>query len=154
MEAVVQGIFVKISLDAPKLEYLVQNLQNYNKKSLENIEKYTIQNATEYDYFGDRWLPFSEILKKIPLGIENHAQISIDQPFISFKDSTHYYLLRVLDRRKQGEVEPYELAKEKISLILTNQQKTDFIKNFEQNIYDEALRKEKVKFFNPEEEDL
>ncbi len=153
-ETVVQGIFIKVSLDAPKLEYLVQNLQNYNKKSLENIEKYTIQNAAEYDYFGDRWLPISQVLKKIPLGTENQSQIPIDQSFISFKDSTHYYLLRVLDRRKAGEIEPYGLAKEKVSLILTNQQKTDFIKNFEQNIYDEAVRKGKVKFFNPEEEEL
>jgi hypothetical protein len=45
-------------------------------------------------------------------------------------------------------VEPYEMARKRISVILLNKQKADFITKFEDEIYNDAVNNETVTFFN------
>ena len=46
-----------------------------------------------------------------------------------------------------GDVEPYEYARESLSTIIINKRKSDFIINFEKNVYNNAINKGEVKFF-------
>ena len=36
-----------------------------SEASLEKIEKYSVQNATIYDYFYDKWVDFDEVMDEI-----------------------------------------------------------------------------------------
>jgi len=147
-ENIVKGLLLIVPKKAPKLANVRSWVQSGNAKSLENIEKYSIQNAISYDYFGDKWLPFSDILKKIPLKIEDPATFLSSNKFVESSDSTQAYFLRIESYKLNGQIEPYEIAKKRISIILLNKQKTEFISKFENELYNDAINNETVTFFN------
>lgn len=147
-ENVIQGLLLIVPEKAPKLNSVRSWVQSGNTKSLESIEKYSLQNAISYDYFGDKWVSFTEILKKIPIQVEDPAEFVSSRRFIETSDSAQHYFLRIESFRKTGQVEPYEMAKNRISTILLNKQKADFISQFEKELYNDAVENEDVTFFN------
>ena len=147
-ENVIKGLLLVIPQKAPNMNTVRSWVQSANKKSLESIDKYSLQNAISYDYFGDKWLPLSEILKKIPLKIEDPSKFIASTRFVETSDSTEHYFLRLQSYKLSGQVEPYEMARDRISTILLNKQKADFIAKFEKEIYNDALTNETVTFFN------
>jgi len=146
-ENIIKGLLLIIPQKAPKMNNVRSWVQSGNTKSLESIEKYSLQNAISYDYFGDKWLPLSEILKRIPLKIEDPSRFLSSNRFVETSDSTQHYFLRIESFKLSGQVEPYEMAKDRISNILLNKQKADFITKFENEIYNDAVSNETVTFF-------
>ncbi|NDP20171.1 MAG: peptidyl-prolyl cis-trans isomerase [Paludibacter sp.] len=146
-ENIIKGLLLVVPTKAPKLSNVRSWVQSGNTKSLESIEKYSIQNAISYDYFGDKWIPFTDILKKIPIQIEDPANFISSNRFIETSDSLKHYFLRIESFSKIGEVEPYEMAKVRIVNILMNKHKADFISNFEKELYNDAIKDETVTFF-------
>lgn len=144
---IIKGLMLIVPRNAPKIENVRSWVQSGNRKSLENIEKYSIQNAISYDYFGDKWIDFTEILKKIPLKIEDPSKFVTSNRFVETSDSTHHYFLRIESYKTSGQVEPYEMVKKRIAVILLNKQKAEFISNFENELYDDAVKNETVTFF-------
>jgi len=145
-ESIVKGLLLVVPKNAPKLANVRSWVQSGNAKALESIEKYSIQNAISYDYFGDRWLLFSEILKKMPLQVEDPGSFLSTRRFVEVSDSTQQYFLRIESYRNSGQVEPFEMAKDRISNILLNKQKADFIGKFEDELYNDAVKDEIVNF--------
>ena len=146
-ESIVKGLLLIVPAKAPKLPNVRSWVQSGNTKSLESIEKYSIQNAISYDYFGDRWLLFSEILKKLPLQVQDPGTFLASHKFFEVADSTQHYFLRIESFRNSGQVEPYEMAKDRITIILLNKQKADFMSKFENDLYNDAVKDETVNFF-------
>jgi hypothetical protein len=145
---IIKGLLLIIPQSAPKIESVRSWVQTANAKSLESIEKYSIQNAISYDYFGDKWLDLGDVLKKIPLKIEDPSKFVSTNRFVEASDSTHHYFLRIEAYKTSGQVEPYEKAKKRISVILLNKQKADFISKFEDELYTDAINSGNVSFFN------
>lgn len=146
-ESIVKGLLLVVPAKAPKLANVRSWVQSGNIKALENIEKYSIQNAISYDYFGDRWLTFAEVLKKIPVQVEDPSIFLASRKFVEVADSVQHYFLRIESYRNSGQVEPFEMAKNRISNILLNKQKADFITKFEDDLYNDAVKDETVNFF-------
>ena len=145
---VIKGLLLIVPQSAPKIESVRSWVQTANAKSLESIEKYSIQNAISYDYFGDKWLDLGDVLKKIPLKIEDPSKFVSSNRFVETSDSTHHYFLRIEAYKTSGQVEPYEMAKKRISVILLNKQKADFISKFEEELYNDAISGGNITFFN------
>jgi hypothetical protein len=146
-KSIVKGLLLIVPQNVQKIENVRSWVKSPTTKSLENIEKFSIQKAISYDYFGDKWLDFNEILKKIPLKIEDPSGFLAKNSFIETSDSTHHYFLRILAYRTNGQIEPYEMAKDRIVTILMNKQKADLISKFEDDLYDDAVNNETVTFF-------
>jgi len=147
-ENVIQGILLITPETAPQMANVRSWVKSGNEKALENIEKYSMQHAISYDYFADRWLPFSEVLKRLPLQLENQSDYLSGRKFVELSDSTKHYFLSIKGARTIGQTEPYEMAKPKIINLIMNKLKSDFITNFEAEIYNDAIKSESVTFFN------
>jgi len=145
-ENIIQGLLLIVPNKAQKLSSVRSWVQSGNAKSLESIEKYSIRNAISYDYFGDKWLPFAEILKKMPLQVQDPSSYVASHRFVETSDSTQHYFLRIGAYRNIGQMEPYEMAKDKIANILLNKHKAEFILKFEKELYDDAVEDEAVSF--------
>ena len=145
---IIKGLLLIVPQNAPKLANVRSWVQAANAKSLENIDKYSIQNAISYDYFGDKWLELSDVLKKIPLKIEDPEKFVSSNSFVETSDSTQHYFLRIQAFRTTGQVEPFEMARKRISVILLNKQKAEFITKFEDELYNDAVNNETVTFYN------
>lgn len=147
-ESIVKGILLVLPKGAPRLNDVRRWVQSGDTKSLEQIEKYSLQHGLSYDYFADRWVPTSEILKKMPVQQEQLSNSIGTGRYYEISDSLKHYMLNVDSVKRTGDPEPFETAKEKISNIILNKLKSDFIMNFEDELYQDAIQSGTVTFFN------
>ncbi|HOK35918.1 MAG TPA: peptidylprolyl isomerase [Paludibacteraceae bacterium] len=146
-ESYIQGLLLIVPPTAPQIATVREWVKSDNQKALENIEKYSLRNAIEYLYFGNKWMPFSEILKKIPLQINDPVSFLASNSFVELSDSTKHYFLKISAFVPAGKTMPYEIAKEDITHILLHKKEADFISQFESELYNDAMKKKKIEFF-------
>jgi len=144
----IKGLFLKVPADAPNLSEVKTWYKSGNVASLEKIEKYSIQNAAIYEYFFDKWVDFDEIRNNFPNQISNPESFLRTNKTLEVTDSSFCYLLNIRQVLLKGQVEPFEYAEPRIREILINQRKLDFIKEFEEELYNDALDGGDVIFYN------
>ncbi|MDR0349256.1 MAG: peptidyl-prolyl cis-trans isomerase [Tannerella sp.] len=142
----IKGLFLKVPVDAPGLNDVRKWYKSDSPESLESIEKYSIQNASMYDYFYDRWVDFDEIIDKIPVQITNKTQFLKSNRSIEKTDSIYCYFLNISEYILSGNITPYEYAEPQIHEMIINKRKVDFLKEFEEGLYRDAVRNGYVVF--------
>ena len=144
----VKGIFLKAPTDAPGLDEIRRKYRKKDMGVVEDIEKFSIRNAVIYEYFYDRWRDFEEIMSKIPMQISNPSQyLKAGQP-LEYTDSVYCYLLNISEYTLAGSVAPYEYALPQIQELMINKKKLEFLRNTEEELYRDAVRKGQVVFYN------
>lgn len=143
---IIKGLFLKIPIDAPNLNQIREWYKSTNERSLENIEKYSIQNASVYDYFYDKWVDFDEVMDKIPIHVSDPISFLKEKKNIEISDSSFVYFLNIKETLLIGNVAPYEFAEPTIRELLINQKRLKFIKSIEEDLYNDALRKGVIQY--------
>ena len=62
-------------------------------------------------------------------------------------DSNYYYLVSIQDYKLKNELAPIEYVKDNIKNLILNRRKIDFLKQMEDNVYKEGIRKNKFKIY-------
>ncbi|MDR2914142.1 MAG: peptidyl-prolyl cis-trans isomerase [Tannerella sp.] len=145
-ENLIKGLFLKVSVAAPGLDNVRKWSVSGSEESLEKIEKYSLQNAIIYDYFYDHWVTFDEVMAKVPYRISNPVQFLRVNNHLEVSDSTHVYFLNISDRLLVGNVAPFDYVRTQIQSMLVNKRKIDYLREFGNNLYLDAVRNGSVKF--------
>lgn len=144
--SLIKGLFLKIPIDAPNLDEVKKWYRSTSETSIEKIEKYSVQNAVVYDYFYDKWVSFDEVFVNIPIQVTNENEFLRTHSFVETADSSYCYLLNIEEYVAKGKIAPFEYASTQISDMLVNQRKVQFLKNFEEELYNDAIRGGNVVF--------
>lgn len=148
-ENMLKGLLLVLPKDAPNMAKVKEWVNKGDQESIENIDKYSLQNAISYDYFMDKWIPLTEIIRKTTFTTSNPTDFITTNKVIETTDSTHHYFLRVDSYVAIGQTEPYEVAKDKIRNILTTKYNAEYISNIETGLYKDAVAKQKIKIYKP-----
>jgi len=143
--SLIKGLFLKVPKDAPEINKIKEWYKSASIKEIEKIEKYSLQNAVNYDYFYDRWVRLDEVMVLFPSDGEDHSSSLNSKKQIEVQDSTFYYLLNVKEMLRPGETEPLESARKNIREMIMNQKRLDFLRNFETDLYQVAVERGMVK---------
>lgn len=146
-ETLLKGLLLIVPIGAPNLSNVRNWVRSGNVNALEQIEKYSMQNALSYDYFGDRWIQANEILRKLPTPISNPGNFFSTLRYHEEADSTKLYMLGIKDVILPGQAEPFDLAKDNIANTILNKMKSDFLTNFQNELYRDAVEKGIVRFY-------
>lgn len=144
--SLIKGLFLKIPIDAPNLDEVKKWYRSTSEASIEKIEKYSVQNAVVYDYFYDKWVSFDEVFVNTPIQVTNENEFLRTHSFVEIADSSYCYLLNIEEYVAKGKIAPFEYASKQISDMLVNQRKVQFLKNFEEELYNDAIRGGNVVF--------
>lgn len=152
-ESIIKGFILKIPANANDLQTLkelcMDEARETSTETLDAIEKYCVGKASIYEYFYDRWEPLNRILETIPIpSIENEPEFLANNSFVEFQDSTSYYFLNIKDYLTINDKPPYEFSRKQINDILSNQKRITFIKEIENDLYNEAVQGEKIKRYD------
>ena len=145
-KGLIKGLFLKIPVDAPGLTDVKKWYKSTDVASLEKIEKYSVQNATIYEYFYDKWVDFDEVMDNIPIHVSNPNAFLKANKYVEVADSSYCYLLNIKEYLPSGSVEPYDYASSHVTEMLVNQRKVEFLKKFEDELYNDAIRSGDVEF--------
>ena len=112
---------------------------------LYELKEYCLQYAKGFDIFIDNWVDFETVKKNIPEEIEDVEQFLTRNNQIELNDSNYYYLVRIQDYKLQNEIAPLEYMKNNIKNLILNQRKIEFLKQIEETVYAEGVKKNKFK---------
>ena len=137
----VKGLFLKIPVDAPEINKIKEWYKSSSINDIEKIEKYSLKNAVNYDYFYDRWVSVEEIARSFPANWgDPEAQVRRGRQ-VEERDSAFFYLLNIRQIMYKGDTQPYEYAREKARSMIVNQRRMDFLRAFEEDLYRQAEAK-------------
>lgn len=145
----VKGLFMKVPLDAPGLAELKRWCKSDDASVMEKIDKYALQNAAVYDYFYDQWMDFGEVAVNMPLRLNTRPSAYLKgNKVVEVSDSSYCYLLSIREYIPAGEVAPYEYVQPQITDVLLNRRKQRFLRDFEEELYNNAIERGNVKFYS------
>lgn len=147
-QPLLKGLFVKVPLNAPKIADIRRWYQQKTQDAMDHIEKYSVGNATAYDYFYDQWKPVEELIAKIPLSalredahyLDNHRNIEV-------QDTSFYYFLHVEELLKKDDIEPLDFARDDIKNLLIHSKQIDFMRDMKAELYDQASKRNAIKYY-------
>lgn len=143
----IKGVLLILPKNAPKTDQVREWVRSLNEKNVENIEKYSLKNAISFDYFINTWMSLDDILKKAPFKIGDSRAFVSTKALAEASDSTKIYMLRITNAIPAGSTEPYEMAREKIKNIMLNKHQSEFIIQFEKDIYNDAVKDGSINYF-------
>ena len=140
----IKGMLIKIPTNASGIDNVRIWYKSKKTKDIESLDKYIVKNAVSYDDFLNHWIDLSSIKDKLPA--EKLNKDVLRPGYIELQDSSFYYFINIQDYLRPGDYEPIEYAEPYIKEILINQKKADFLRNIENDLYNDALKKGKIKF--------
>ncbi len=141
---IIKGLFIKVPLNAPQLNDVRKWYKSETQDAADKLEKYRFQNAVNYAYFYDHWVPMSEIVDLIPIKADSIEDFVNKKRQIEIKDSAYYYFLNVSDFRTKGEEEPYEFARPDAFDLYSNMKQVEYLKQVKEDLYRQAIKKNKI----------
>lgn len=145
---IIKGLLLRIPIDAPQIAQVRSWYKSITPASIEKIEKYSVQNASSYDYFVDNWVDFDELMNNWPVDYSNIPDVIQQNAHIEQKDDKYYYFLTITDYLLPGDNAPFEYAESVVKEMLINQKKIDFLKNTEDDLYNKAIKNGQIVFYN------
>ena len=135
---IVKAIYIEVPRKEAKLDQLKRWLNASDDKSRMELEKYSFQYATKFDYFNEQWTDFSQIRSRMPYSFASSETILKRNSFIESSDDSKFYLVSIKDFRLIGEKAPFEFVKDRISNLILNTRKIEFIEELQKNIYQKS----------------
>lgn len=117
-EPVVKGIFLKVNEKDPNIDKLRQWMREADEDAVDNLEVTGLREATQYEYFQDRWHAWHEVADLVP-----YRFFDADAFLQSTKDfETSYggsvYIIHIAEYVGTGEKMPADYAKANIEEMI------------------------------------
>ncbi|NDW08172.1 peptidyl-prolyl cis-trans isomerase [Dysgonomonas sp. 520] len=143
----IKGLFLKIPSSSDMIDDFRRWYKSNSKTAIEGIEKNHLKHAVTYDFFYDRWMSMDEMMTKIPYTVTNSEEFLKKNKSLEVDDSTNVYLLYIKEYALTGTTAPFEYVKPQVMEVLINQQKANFLKEFEEDLYNQAIKEEKITYY-------
>jgi hypothetical protein len=142
-----KGRYIVVDKSAPKLKSLSKWFKSDNIKSVEDLTDYCQQFAKEYNLEDSRWQYFNTINTQLPDLITEEKYFLQNTKGRWFEDEQYRYYIYIKDYQIKGSVSPLALEREKIRNVLLNKNKIQYLKQLEDELYQNALALEKIKIY-------
>lgn len=146
-EPYIKGLYIKVPKSASGISQVRHWYKDSSERAVDNLEKYGLRNAVDYEYFYDRWRSLNEMLLRLPVKDVEKGRIKKEKN-IELSDSAFHYFLHVIEFIDEGEILPLEYAGKEIKEILMNKKRVEFITRMKEDLYNEASENNDIKYFN------
>ncbi len=145
-ENIFKGVLAIIPKTSPKLAEFRNWLRFRNGDDILNAKAYMLQYGPQSEEFLDKWMSVSYINTLLPGNIPSENDVLRGRKYYETQNDEYYYMVVVKESRFVDDYEPAEFASDKIKSILLNKKRFDFVKQLEEDIYNEGLEQKIIKF--------
>jgi hypothetical protein len=138
---IVQIQYVKLPLKSPISKQIKKLLDSDDQSDKTKLADLCEKNSADYFLDNENWLPFSEVLKQIPIKTYNQEEFLKNHRDLEYQDSMFVYLVRFKDFKIKENVSPLNFEKQRIHDIILNKRKIELINRMQDDIYSNALKK-------------
>lgn len=144
---IIRGTYIKVPLSAPRISELRSWSYTNGEEALDNMEKYCISYAENYNDFNDTWIYFSNIKAQLPMTISAPSRYLSYNKNIETSDQDFRYFLHVSDHLTEGEMTPLQMVSDHITNIILNKRKIEFQRDLEQKVYSEGVSRNQFEIY-------
>jgi hypothetical protein len=144
----VKGIFLKVPTNAPNISGLKKWLSEPDTRNMQQIERYSVQYASVFNYFMEQWTPLTDIVGSVPDLAAKGPDLTKGGRTVEVTDESFTYLLYVSEGVAKGETAPFDYAKPMVVNVMLNARKTAFIKQFETDLKNKAAEDGRLTLYN------
>lgn len=144
----IKGIYLKVPLNAPGIDGLKKWLANPEARNLQEVERYSVQFASIFNYFMEQWTPLSDVIGDVPKLMSRGAALTRNGQLLDVSDDDFCYLLYVAEGIAKGETAPFEYARSLVVNVMLNARKTAFLQQFESDLKNKALEDGRLILYN------
>lgn len=141
----IKGIYVKVATDAPQIESMRQWMSRASSDDIDELERYGLKGAMEYDYFGDTWVSWDALAERIPYRFSDPDQFIKSTRIFEWEDNGTTYLLRILESIPSGEKMPFSFAEAEIQEQLMELNRENFDRNLLLNLFSNGINENSIK---------
>ena len=141
------GRYIVIDKSAPKSKKLKNWYQSNKSEDILALSDYCHQFAKEYYLADSTWQYFASINNKLPKYITEEEDFLENTKGVWFEDQKYSHYIYIKDYQIKGSISPLSLEKEKIRNVLLNKKKIQFLKQLEDDLFQNALALKKIKIY-------
>ena len=146
-EAVVQMRYIVLPKDNIDLSLIQEHFQLNGPADKHFLDSLNYQ-YNRYEINDSIWFTKRDFMRNLPIvSQEGFNKYLKKSQFFLFEDSIEVYLLHVSDYRLAGENTPFSMVKNTIRKIVFNRNKLEYIKEFDQEILQDAIQTNKFEIF-------
>ena len=141
------GRYIVVDKSAPKSKNLKKWYKSNKPDDIESLTDYCHQFAKEYYLSDSSWQYFSSINNKLPKFITEEEYFLENTKGVWFEDQQYRHYIYIKNYQIKGSISPLALEREKIRNILLNKNKIQYLKQLEDELYQNALALKKIKIY-------
>lgn len=137
---IVQIQYVKLPLKSANSRQLKKILMSDDPADKTQLAELSEKFATDYFLDEQNWIPFNELLNKLPIRTNNQEDFLKSHRVIECRDSSFLYFVRFRDYKIKESVSPLSLESDRIMNIILNKRKIELISRMHQDIYEKGQK--------------
>lgn len=141
-----KGRFIVVEKSAPNISFLDRSYKALDENTIDKLEEYCKQFSKDYYIEDDSWQFFSFFNNKLPNLIDAGYFLKNTKGAF-FEDDIFRYYIFVKDYQLKGVSSPLEIEESKIRDVLLNKRKVQYLKQIEDELYQNALVNKKIKIY-------
>ncbi len=146
-ENIVSASYVIINKNSPiaaKVKSLLLSSRDEDKEKLHTLCQ---ENGADYLINDGTWMSFSDITRKVPITVDDPQEFLSKNKYIEVKDSTTLYYVAISAYKSKESISPINFEIQNIRAILLNKRKAGLLKQMEEDLISEAVKKNKYEIF-------
>ncbi|MDR0714802.1 MAG: hypothetical protein LBF89_11190 [Bacteroidales bacterium] len=146
-EYAVKLLYVQLPTDAPDLRHVKKWYISDAESDFQDLTNYCSHHTVTLENFNDDWILWSEVLQRFPTTGEELTRRMISSGKIELQDHQMILLMNIKEKKAPGEIAPLSLVSGKITEIVLNKRKVEFIYQLKKNIYNDAMSKKQFEIY-------
>ena len=147
-ENIVLASYVIISKNSPAATKIKSLLVSTREADKEKLQTLCQENGADYRINdGTTWMAFTDLTRKIPLTVDDQEDFLSKNKYYEVKDSTTMYYVAISAYKSKESMSPLNFETENIRTILLNKRKAELLKQMEEDLYNDAVKRNKYEIF-------
>ncbi|MDR1667161.1 MAG: hypothetical protein LBS03_05660 [Bacteroidales bacterium] len=146
-EYAVKLLCVQLPADAPDQNKVRKWYASDNESDFQDLIDYSSIHAVTLENFNDNWVRWSDVLQRFQAGDDLTRRMISSGRIEWQQDRQTILLMNIKEKKAPGEPAPLSLVKEKITEIILNKRKVEFIRQLETKIYNDASAKKQFEIY-------
>ncbi len=142
-----KGRFIKIEKNVPEIDKIKILIKSENLSKIEDLKEYCIQFASDFYLKSEEWMYFKTLSQIFPIIIDDGLAFLKNNKVFTDEDDKYIYFLYVKESQARGSISPLSIVKDQIRSTILNTKKVNYLKNIEDDLYQKALSKNKIKIY-------
>ncbi|WP_319480092.1 hypothetical protein [uncultured Draconibacterium sp.] len=146
--SIVKATFVMIPSDLADPSLVKSLIADTSPEGIDELRDYCSQYAKKANISADEWISFQMLENNFPQKVEDTETFLKRNELYEMNDSNYYYIVSIHDYKLSNDLAPIEFVRDNIKNLILNQRKIKFLKEIEENIYTEGVRKKKFRIYD------